>query len=97
MAYAMAEEHQLRKFGGTYNGAMEDAIATRWKNPQGGEKVQGTATPAADPAASLMKQRSKSNDNLEPWHTPSRWQYELHDLEDELQGAVTPEADQKGT
>ena len=29
MAYAMAEEHQLREFGVTYNGAMEDAIATR--------------------------------------------------------------------
>ena len=34
-------------------------------------KVQVTATPAADPAAPLMKQRSKSNDNPEPWHTPS--------------------------
>ena len=33
MAYAMAEEHRLRKFGVKYNGAMEDAIVTRWKNP----------------------------------------------------------------
>ena len=53
-------------------------------------KVQETATPAADPAASLMKHRSKSNDNPEPWHTPSQWGDELHDLEDELQGAVIP-------
>ena len=56
-------------------------------------KVQGTATPAADPAVSLMKQQSKSNDNPEPWHTPSRWGDELQDFEDELQGAVIPVAD----
>ena len=36
MAYAMAEKHRLWQFGGTYNGAMEDAIATRRKNPQCG-------------------------------------------------------------
>ena len=54
------------------------------------DKVQGTVTPAADPAASLMNQRSKSNNKPEPWHTPLRWGDELHDLEDELQGAVIP-------
>ena len=57
------------------------------------DEVQGTATPAADPAASLMNQRSKSDNTSEPWHTPSRWEDELHDLEDELQGAMIPAAD----
>ena len=32
---------------------------------------QGTATSAADPAASLLEKRFKS-DNSEPWHTPLR-------------------------
>ena len=70
---------------------MEDAIATRWKNLQGEEQSPRTATSAADPAASLMKQRFKSNHNSEPWHTPSRWR--VQDLEDEIQGAVIPMAD----
>ena len=74
MAYAMAEEHRLRKFGRTYNGAMEDAIATIWKILKVEDKVQGTATLAVDPAASLMNQISKSNNKPEPWHTPSRWE-----------------------
>ena len=72
---------------------MEDAIAKRWKNSQGGEEVQGTANPAADPTAYLMNQRSKSYDKSEPWHTPLRWGDELYDLEDKLQGSVIPVAD----
>ena len=40
-----------------------------------------------------MNQRSKLDDKLEPWHTPSRWGDELHDLEDKLQGDVIPAAD----
>ena len=57
------------------------------------DEVQGTATPEANPAASLMNQRSKSDDKSELWHTPLQWGDALHDLEDELQGAVIPAAD----
>ena len=83
-----------------FENSVEHTMAL-WKTPlrQDGkilkveDKVQGTATPAADPAASLMNQRSKSNDKPEPWHTPSRWGDELQNLEEELQGAVIPVAD----
>ena len=57
------------------------------------DKVQGTATPTSNPAASLMNQGSKSDDTSEPWHTTSRWEDGLHNLEDELQGAMIPAAD----
>ena len=37
------------------------------------DEVQGAATPAADPAASLMNQSFKSDYKPAPWHTPLRW------------------------
>ena len=51
-------------------------------------KDQGTATSAADPADSLMKKRMKSDNNSEPWHTPSRWG--VQDLENEIQEDMIP-------
>ena len=69
----MAEEHRPQQFGGTYTGDMEDAIVTRRKIRNVEDKVQGDATPAADPAAPLMNQSFKSDYKPAPWHTPSRW------------------------
>ena len=82
-------------------GDLAEHTTALWKTPlrrdgkilKAKNNVQGTATSAADPAASLMKQRSKSNHNPEPWHTQSRWGDELQDLEHEPQGALIPVAD----
>ena len=57
------------------------------------DKVQGDATPAADPVASTMNQSFKSDYKPTTWHTPSRQGDELHDLEDKFQGAVITAAD----
>ena len=66
----------------------EEHTPASWKTPlqregkilNGEDEIQGTATPAADPAASLMNQSFKSEDKSVPWHTPSRWGDKLHDL-----------------
>ena len=58
------------------------------------DKVQGAATPEANPYALLMDQSSKSEDSKPaPWHTSSRWGEESLNLEDEFQGAVIPASD----
>ena len=58
------------------------------------DKVQGAATPEADPVALLINQSSKSeNYKPAPWHTPLRWGKEFLNLEDKVQRAMIPAAD----